>query len=83
MYPKATVSCSCGCLFQIDFQTSSIDAQPQCPQCKATMNETSWRSLRTAMAELADFNHHVVKWNLERQEPRMLVPVITVNTLEG
>lgn len=81
MNPKATISCSCGCMFQKDFQKSSLETPPQCPQCKAVMDEESWKSLRTAMAELADFNYHILKWNSERNEPKMLVPAITVTTL--
>ena len=28
-----------------------------------------------------DFNQHIIKWNLERGEPRMLVPAMTARTL--
>ena len=82
MNPKATISCSCGCMFQTAFQNSSLDVPPQCPQCKAVMDKTSWKSLRDSMSNLADFNSHILKWNYERNEPRMLVPAITVSTLE-
>lgn len=82
MCPKATISCSCGCMFQVDFQKSSEEISPCCPQCHAVMDEESWNSLRTVMSELADFNHHIIKWNLEHNESRMLVPAITVSTLD-
>ena len=81
MYPKATISCSCGCMFQATFQNGSLDTPPQCPQCKAVMDKTSWKSLWDSMASLADFNYHILKWNSERNEPRMLFPAITVSTL--
>ena len=81
MNPKATISCSCGCMFQATFQNGSSDIPPQCPQCKAVMDKASWKSLWDSMASLADFNYHVLKWNAERNEPRMLVPAITVSTL--
>lgn len=82
MNPKATISCSCSCMFQAAFQNGSAVVPPQCPQCKAVMDKTSWKALWDTMASLADFNHHILKWNMERNEPRMLVPAITVNTLE-
>lgn len=82
MHPKATISCSCGCMFQSDFQKSSAENPPCCPQCKAVMDMESWKNLRTTMAELADFNYHIMKWHSERNEPKMLVPAITVTTLE-
>ena len=81
MNPKATISCSCGRMFQAAFQNGSLDTQPQCPQCKAVMDKTSWKSLWDSMASLADFDCHILKWNSERNEPRMLVPAITVSTL--
>lgn len=82
MNPKATVSCSCGCMFQVAFQGGSSDIPPQCPQCDSIMDNKSWEALWDTMAGLADFNYHIIKWNSERKEPRMLVPAITVNTLE-
>lgn len=82
MYPKATIVCSCGCMFESNFQKSSLDNPPRCPQCGTVMDESSWKSLRTTMAEFADFNQHILKWNYERNEPKMIVPVITVSTLE-
>ena len=81
MYPRATIACSCGCMFSADFQKSSLEEPPVCPQCKAVMDVESWKSLRSAMAELADFNYHILKWHSERNEPQMLVPAITINTL--
>lgn len=82
MYPKATIACSCGCMFQTDFQKSSYENPPRCPQCDVVMDIDSWKSLRNIMAEFADFNQHIIKWNLERNEPRMLVPAITISTLD-
>lgn len=82
MNSKATISCSCGCMFQMGFQNSSIEEPPCCPQCNSIMDKTSWKSLRESMAQLADFNYHILKWNTEREEARMLVPAITVSTLE-
>lgn len=52
------------------------------PQCNAIMDKDSWKALRDTMAGLADFNYHILKWNSERNEPRMLVSAITVSTLE-
>lgn len=83
MYPKSTISCLCGCMFYADFQGSTEEDPPKCPQCGAVMDKTSWKSLRDTMAGLADFNYHVLKWSSERNEPRMLVPSITISTLEG
>lgn len=81
MNPKATIACSCGCMFQISFQKSTQDHPPICPQCKSVMDSASWESLRDTMAGLADFNYHILKCNSERNEPKMLVPAITVSTL--
>lgn len=83
MHPKATISCSCGCMFFANFQGSTEETLPKCPQCNAIMDKTSWKALRETMAGLADFNYHILKWNSERNEPRMLVPSITISTLEG
>ena len=83
MYPKATISCSCGCMFQATYQGGASERPPQCPQCKAIMDEKSWKMLWDSMASLIDFNVHILKWNSERNEPRMLVPAVTVSTLEG
>jgi len=69
-------------MFQSDFQKSSLEKPPCCPQCNAVMDMESWKSLRTTMAEFADFNYHVLKWHSERKEPKMLVPAITITTLE-
>lgn len=82
MFPKATISCSCGCMFQAAYQGGSPDRPPQCPQCKAVMDKASWKMLWDSMASLVDFNVHIIKWNSERSEPRMLVPAVTVSTLE-
>ena len=82
MNAKATVSCSCSCMFQVGFQNSSLENPPCCPQCKAIMDKASWESLRNVMAQIVDFNHHIIKWNSERNEPRMLVPAITASTFE-
>lgn len=82
MYPKATISCECGCMFESDFQKSSPERPPCCPQCNAVMDMESWKSLRETMSGLADFNYHILKWHEERKEPKMLVPAITVSTLE-
>lgn len=81
MNPIATINCPCGCMFQTNFQKSSNESSPCCPQCKTEMNIESWKSLRTCMADLADFNYHILKWHSERNEPKMIVPVITVSTL--
>lgn len=83
MCPKSTISCSCGCMFYSGFQGSSEEIPPKCPQCGAVMDKASWKALRNTMAGLADFNYHIAKWNAERNEPRMLVPAITISTLEG
>ncbi len=83
MNAKSTISCECGCLFEISFQKSSNDTPPKCPQCNRIMNDTSWNSLRNIMAELADFNQHILKWSSERNEPKMIVPAITVQTFEN
>lgn len=82
MYVQATISCKCGCIFEEEFQESSLDSPPKCPQCGQIMDKASWESLRDVMARFGDFNHHVIKWHLERQEPLMQVPAITVRTLK-
>ena len=33
------------------------------------------------VASLSDFNYHILKWNSEFKEPKMLVPAITACTL--
>lgn len=81
MNSKATISCSCGCMFQVSFAKSSIDASPVCPQCGLTMDQKSWEALRSTLASLSDFNYHILKWNSEFKEPKMLVPAITACTL--
>ncbi len=82
MDSKATISCSCGCMFQVGFQTSYADIPPVCPQCGLTMDQKSWEALRSTLASLSDFNYHILKWNSEFGEPKMLVPTITACTLE-
>ena len=47
------------------------------------MDKDSWKALRDTMASFADFNYHILKWNAERNETRLLVPAITISTLEG
>ena len=81
MNVKATIACECGCIFEADFQNSALGNAPICPQCQKQMDEKSWESLRNIMAQYVDFNQHMVKWNLERQEPRMEVAAITAKTL--
>ena len=80
MFVQATISCKCGCIFESEFQNSSLESPPKCPQCGQIMNEASWENLRNAMAQFGDLNQHIVKWHLERGEPLMQVPVITVRT---
>ena len=82
MHPTSTISCSCGCIFSARFQGSSEEMPPKCPQCGAVMDKTSWKALRDTMAGLVDFNYHILKWNAECNEPRMLVSAITISTLE-
>ena len=81
MFVQATISCECGCIFDTEFQKSSVENPPVCPQCKKKMEKQSWESLRDIMSRTSDFNQHIIKWNLERGEPRMLVPAITARTL--
>ncbi len=81
MFVQSTISCECGCIFTSEFQVSSIDHAPTCPQCGKVMDKDSWQRLRSIMADVSDFNHHMVKWHLERKEPLMQVPAITVRTL--
>ena len=81
MFVQATISCECGCIFEAEFQKSSAENPPVCPQCKKQMDKQSWASLREIMSRTSDFNQHIIKWNLERGEPRMLVPAITARTL--
>lgn len=83
MFVQATITCDCGCVFESEFQNSEHDKAPICPQCGKQMNQVSWESLRTIMAELGDFNQHILKWSLEHNEPRMFVPAITVRTLKS
>lgn len=83
MFVQATISCKCGCIFESEFQKSTLDSPPKCPQCGQVMDKTSWESLRDVMSRLSDVNHHIVKWNLERNEPLMLIPAITVRTLKN
>ena len=121
MFVQATISCECGCIFDTEFQKSSVENPPVCPQCKKKMDKQSWESLRDIMSrtcslgerqsvqsllsmtvylpaycitrleggqgctmkggEEMDAEKHIIKWNLERGEPRMLVPAITARTL--
>ena len=81
MFVQATISCECGCIFDTESQKSSVENPPVCPQCKKKMDKQSWESLRDIMSRTSDFNQHIIKWNLERGEPRMLVPAITARTL--
>ena len=81
MFVQATISCECGCIFDTEFQKSSVENPPVCPQCKKKMDKQSWESLLDIMSRTSDFNQHIIKWNLERGEPRMLVPAITARTL--
>ena len=78
MYVQATINCECGSIFRVEFQDGHN--VPVCPKCGNQMNEKSWKSLQDVMGRFSDFNHDILKWNLERSEPRMQVPVITVQT---
>lgn len=80
MNAKATIICSCGCFFDVNFANSNDEVPPKCPECHNEMDATSWRSLRSSMGELIDFNYHILKWNAERNEPKMMVPAITIQT---
>lgn len=51
------------------------------PEMLPFESKQSWASLRDIMSRTSDFNQHIIKWNLERGEPRMLVPAITARTL--
>lgn len=82
MFVQATITCECGCIFESEFQESSYENPPTCPQCGKQMNQTSWEALRNTMGKLSDFNQHILKWSMEREEPRMFVPAITVRTLK-
>ena len=81
MYIQATISCPCGCIFESEYQESQLSSPPKCPQCGQVMNQASWESLSDAMARFGDLNYHIVKWHLERNEPLMQVPALTVRTL--
>lgn len=83
MYAQATISCECGCIFESEFQNSDLNKPPKCPMCGKVMNKTSWQSLRDVMAEVCDLNHHIFKWHLERDEPLMQVPAITVRSVKN
>lgn len=82
MFIQSTISCECSCIFEAEFQGSSYELPPVCPQCKQTMDKESWKALRDTMGHLNNFNTHVVKWNSERNEPLMQVSAITVRTLK-
>lgn len=82
MYIQANVNCECGCIFEVEFQGSSYSQSPVCPRCKNKMDSTSWKELRNTMGCLNDFNEHIIKWNSEHNEPRMMVPVLTVKTVK-
>ncbi len=85
---RATIDCECGSIFSYDFQTVfPFDFQteceaPKCPKCKKQMDKTSWEALRRIMTRFADFNYHIYKWSSERNEPRMLVPSLTISCQE-
>ena len=82
MFIQSTITCGCGCIFESEFQNSTADSAPTCPQCKKVMNADSWKHLRAIMADINDFNTDAIKWHSERNEPLMQVPVITVRTLK-
>lgn len=82
MLVQSTIYCECGCIFESEFQESSYDNPPVCPQCKQVMDSDSWKALHNIMGDLNDFNTHIVKWHSERNEPLMQVPAITVRTLK-
>ena len=82
MFIQSTITCECGCVFESEFQNSTADSAPVCPQCKKVMNAASWKHLRALMADINDFNTDVLKWHSERNEPLMQVPAITVRTLK-
>lgn len=82
MYVQATVNCECGCIFEVEFQGSSYENPPVCPECQKKMDVESWKTLRDGMGCLNDYNYHAVKWANERGEPRMQVPAVTVRSLK-
>lgn len=83
MLIQSTIACECGCLFESEFQSTSHEKAPKCPQCGKIMNSESWKRLRTIMSELNDFNTDIVRWHSDRNEPLMQVPAITVRTLKA
>jgi len=80
---QATISCKCGCIFGSEYQTSSHDQAPKCPQCGKVMDIDSWHDLRSVMANVSDLNHEIIKRHLGTGEPFMQVPAITVRTVNG
>lgn len=82
MYVQATVNCECGCIFEVEYQGSSYENSPICPDCLKKMDAASWKTLRDAMGYLNDFNQHIVKWSTEHGEPRMQAPALTVRSLK-
>lgn len=52
MFIQATISCQCSCIFEEEFQTSTENNAPKCPQCGNVMSYDSWKHLRSIMADL-------------------------------
>lgn len=82
IFVQSTIACECGCIFESEFQTSTLEKRPICPQCRKAIGAESWKHLRSIMADLNDFNTHMVKWHSDRGEPLMQVPAMTVRTLK-
>jgi len=83
MFIQSTISCECGCIFESEFQTSKFDHAPKCPACGKVMNSESWKQLRSIMSSINDYNTDMMKWHMDRGEPLMQVPAITVRTLKA
>jgi hypothetical protein len=83
MFVQSTISCGCGCIFEAEFQGSSHDNPPVCPQCNSVMDNESWKRLRSIMSEFNDFSTDMIRWHSDRGEPLMQVPVITIRALKG
>lgn len=79
-YSIVTINCQCGKTFEVNFENTKYDKPIVCPHCHEAMDDDSWKTLRDLMGNFKDFNQHISKYHLERNEPAMFAESISWKT---
>jgi hypothetical protein len=76
MYSVVKIKCQCNKLFDVNFEDTKHDEPIRCPFCHLEMDLDSHHTLRNLMGSFKDFNQHIIKYHLERNEPKMIAKSI-------